>query len=80
MTSIPTGSQIAVNLNSEIILMSILSDNLKMDNKTEMKIDVLSHKIQLYVLLVAYSKTHKFWSEIDSKRKAASIIMGDNTI
>ena len=45
MTSIPTGSQIAVNLNSEIILMSILSDNLKMDNKTEMKIDVLSHKI-----------------------------------
>lgn len=31
--------------DSEITCVTILSDNLKMDNKIEMKIDVLSHKI-----------------------------------
>ena len=45
MTSILIGSQIAATSDSEITLMTILSDNLKMDNKIEMKIDVLNHKI-----------------------------------
>lgn len=35
----------AATSDSEITLMAILSDNLKMDNKIEMKIDVFSHKI-----------------------------------
>ena len=45
MTSIFIGSQIAATSDSEIILMTILSDKLKMDNKIEMKIDDLNHKI-----------------------------------
>lgn len=45
MTSILIGSQIAATSDSEITLMTILSYNLKMDNKIEMKIDVLNHKI-----------------------------------
>lgn len=45
MTSIFTGSQIAATLDSEITLMTILSDSLKMDNKIEMETDDLNHKI-----------------------------------
>lgn len=45
MTSILIGPQNPAISDSEITLMTILSDKLKMDYKIEMKIDVLSHKI-----------------------------------